>query len=373
MEDTKDGIDVSGTSIIESPESEIKQLPQNRTSTHPKLRTVSGHATKTFALGGNREVWQRNNVPPEAFKRGVNYFFAYSMDDDQIGAYLDGLKELCKNPATRKKIFVAVGMEDFSNKEMVTEHIEKCLHRLGTDYVDAFFLEYVCRGDEDAADETMQWMRGEGGLVVADGGKCGIDGPVRFVGCSTHDRCVGVNLLRRERSATGGGGDDAFDDASPSDVITSLTQELTSSAIDLREETEDLAAEFQNSKPCSMDLLMARYNMAHTKAEWRLFPVAEARDVPVVAFTSTRWNSLQKGHPRWTEEPPTTAKCVQFAANHPAVQVVLNSAVDVETLSECCDELSEDALEKMSPKEMDKWREYGELVYDESAEFETLF
>jgi|TARA_B110000967_G_scaffold11529_1_gene11285 aryl-alcohol dehydrogenase-like predicted oxidoreductase len=99
----------------------------------------------------------------------VNYFFAYSMDDDQIGDYLDGLAELCSDPMTRGKIFVAVGMEDFSNREAVTTHVEKCLSRLRTDYVDAFFLEYVCRGDEDAANETMGWMRGAGGLVVAEG------------------------------------------------------------------------------------------------------------------------------------------------------------------------------------------------------------
>ena len=99
----------------------------------------------------------------------MNYFFAYSMDDDQIGDYLDGLAELCSDPMTRGKIFVAVGMEDFSNREAVTTHVEKCLSRLRTDYVDAFFLEYVCRGDEDAANETMGWMRGAGGLVVAEG------------------------------------------------------------------------------------------------------------------------------------------------------------------------------------------------------------
>ena len=87
---------------------------------------------------------------------------------------------------------------------------------------------------------------------------------------------------------------------------------------------------------------MARYNMAHCKAEWRLFPVAQARDVPVIAFTSTRWNSLQKGHPRWTSsDPPSTATCMNWSLSHPAVQVVLNSAPDVKYLGEWADELSE--------------------------------
>jgi hypothetical protein len=81
--------------------------------------------------------------------------------------------------------------------------------------------------------------------------------------------------------------------------------------------------------------------MAHAKAEWRLFPVARARDVPVVAFTTTRWNSLQKGHPRWDGDPPSTATCMRWAEAHPAVQVVLNSAPDVAYLGEWADELSD--------------------------------
>ena len=133
-----------------------KVRPKNARFPNPTHRLVCQHKTDPF-------------LRQSAYKRGVNYFFAYSMDDDQIGDYLDGLAELCSDPMTRGKIFVAVGMEDFSNREAVTTHVEKCLSRLRTDYVDAFFLEYVCRGDEDAANETMGWMRGAGGLVVAEG------------------------------------------------------------------------------------------------------------------------------------------------------------------------------------------------------------
>jgi hypothetical protein len=102
------------------------------------------------------------DVVAEAYARGVNYFFAYSMDDATIGDYLDGLRKLCSDKKTRKKIFVAVGMEDFTDKEKVTDHVAKCLARLGTDYVDAFYMEYVCRGDEEAAVAALEWMRNEG-------------------------------------------------------------------------------------------------------------------------------------------------------------------------------------------------------------------
>ena len=277
-------------------------------------------------------------------------------------------------------------------------------------------------GDEDAAIDAVEWMRGEGGLVVADrpGARAGIDGPVRFVGCSTHDRCVGVKLLRSERRRVDA--KDATnelqtelqtekisdDERSKSpETATATTTKTTPSRIDDAKTAEtasnssavssktlqttctddaELASEFANAKPCALDFLMARYNMAHAKAEWRLFPVALARDVPVVAFTTTRWNSLQKGHPRWDGDPPSTATCMRWAEAHPAVQVVLNSAPDVAYLGEWADELSDERSNERSngetvtggyvappDAEMEKWRAYGELVYDESAAFETLF
>lgn len=334
-------------------------------------------------------MWQPNELPQEAYKRGVNYFFAYSMDDDQIGDYLDGLAELCSDPTTRGKIFVAVGMEDFSNREAVTTHVEKCLSRLRTDYVDAFFLEYVCRGDEDAANETMGWMRGAGGLVVAEGGKRGIDGAVRFLGCSTHDRCVGVNLLRRERGSavvdvgdrvevdlvgvagetTGVGVGSGDGDKTESGNVR--TAPLTS--FETSSQKYDLRLEFKDSTPCQMDFLMVRYNMAHTKSEWRLFPVARARDVPVIAFTSTRWNTLTQTHPAWQDLPPTVAQCMDFCASHPAVHVVVNSPTTVAQLTTWVDALSVTQKKGMPLTEIEKWNKYGDLVYEEDATFETLF
>lgn len=47
-------------------------------------------------------------------------------------------------------------------------------------------------------------------------------------------------------------------------------------------------------KDDAVDRTAAHYVAAHTRAERTLFPLAVARGVPVVAFTSTRWNSLQK-------------------------------------------------------------------------------
>ena len=243
-------------------------------------------------------------------------------------------------------------------------------------------------GDEDAAIDAVEWMRARG-LVVADrpGARAGIDGPVRFVGCSTHDRCVGVKLLRSERRrvdakdatnelqtelqtekisddersevAGDGDGDDDENDAFAIDDAKTAETASNSSAVSSKTlqttctDDAELASEFANAKPCALDFLMARYNMAHAKAEWRLFPVALARDVPVVAFTTTRWNSLQKGHPRWDGDPPSTATCMRWAEAHPAVQVVLNSAPDVAYLGEWADELSDERSNERSTRNRD--------------------
>ena len=383
--------------------SPLTPLPASAVAEHPKLRTVSGQPVRAFALGGNREVRQPRALAPEARLRGVNYFFAYSMRDDQIGDYLDGLAEVCGDPIARKNVFVAVGIEDFTDRDAVTAHVERCLARLGTDYVDAFFLEYVCRGDEDAAIETLRWMRGAGGLVVREGGRAGIDGCVRFVGCSTHDRCVGARLLKSERQTP----ESVEENNQSSEVVQAIPPETTGDAETASNEAHEAAAKedeverdpnvFEGSNssddgsetttvsveeevsslgPCALDLLMARYNMAHAKAEWRLFPLAAARDVPVVAFTSTRWNTLQRGHPRWEPNaPPDVSDCMAWAAHHDAVRVVLNAPADVATLEAWTSGLARRGGDAtlMGEEEVARWRRYGEMVYDEGAPFETMF
>ena len=244
-------------------------MPSELVKPSDVLRSASGEPVRTFALGGNRNVRQPRDLPLAAREAGVNYFFAYSMNDHEIGDYLDGLADLCADPVQRKKIFISCGTQNFKESDAITAHVERCLARLGTTYLDAFFLEYVCCGEEQTALDAIRWMRSSSGLVVEPGGRCGIDGPVRYVGCTTHDRCVGVRLLNSERVSVGG--------------------------VDSGEDGRVNGASEERFKvKCELDLLMARYNMAHTRAEAALFPLAVKQGVPVIAFTSTRWNTLQK-------------------------------------------------------------------------------
>mmetsp|Transcript_51336 Transcript_51336/g.164117 ORF Transcript_51336/g.164117 Transcript_51336/m.164117 type:complete len:115 (-) Transcript_51336:608-952(-) len=111
---------------------------------------------------------------------------------------------------------------------------------------------------------------------------------------------------------------------------------------------------------------MARYNMAHVGAEAELFPEAAIRGLPVVAFTSTRWNSLQKGHPGWAGAPPGLGECASFCLRNEAVQVLLHSSRTEEELRELAG-----GAREMGAGEAERWREYGALVYDSGAAFES--
>ena len=385
------------------------QLPPELVAKSTILRTVAGEPVRMFGLGGNRNVRQPRELAAAARAAGVNYFFAYSMNDHEIGDYLDGLADLCADPVQRKKIFITCGTMNFHDSDAITAHVERCLNRLGTDYLDAFFLEYVQCGEEETALDAIRWMRKQGGLVVEKGGRCGIDGPVRYVGCTTHNRCVATRLLRSERiigGGGGGGGDEVGErrrdvqsrvDAVGDDDMGEEGGEgkgsdtggdgdgggggggegdggdVDDDNMQHRESrsTNDDDDDGHSLGPCEMDLLMVRYNMAHVKAEKTVFPLAVLREVPIVAFTSTRWNSLQKGHPDWQESPPAVADCMRFAAHPKAVGLVLNSPHNVDQLDAWVRGIAEAGGEGMTAAEVKRWREYGKMVYDEGAAFES--
>ena len=74
-----------------------------------------------------------------------------------------------------------------------------------------------------------------------------------------------------------------------------------------------------------LDMLMIRYNAAHTGAEEDVFPVTSELDMPVVTFTGVRWRDLLRGTPEDPPgfEPPGAADCYRFCMAHPAVSVAL--------------------------------------------------
>jgi len=117
------------------------------------------------------------------------------------------------------------------------------------------------------------------------------------------------------------------------------------------------------------ELLMHRYNMAHRKAEENVLPSAQTAGIPVIAFTCTRWGTLLKGHPNWQEKPPTAADCYRYVLNHGAVRLALTALQNLQQLQENLYVLQAPPL---SPTEISRWQEYGDLIYGNGEDaFET--
>ena len=74
-----------------------------------------------------------------------------------------------------------------------------------------------------------------------------------------------------------------------------------------------------------LDMLMVRYNAAHTGAEQEVFPVAATLGMPVVTFTGLRWRDLLRPTPDDPPGfcPPSAADCYRFCLAHPCVAVTL--------------------------------------------------
>ena len=74
-----------------------------------------------------------------------------------------------------------------------------------------------------------------------------------------------------------------------------------------------------------LDMLMIRYNAAHTGAERDVFPLTSQLDMPVVTFTGLRWRDLLRSTPDDPPgfQPPSAADCYRFCMAHPSVAVAL--------------------------------------------------
>ena len=180
----------------------------------------------------------------------------------------------------RKDVFLASGGTDRSLSSL-DERLNDALAHSGGDYLDAFVLEYVCP-HELASDERLGRELEQAIEHVHLMKK---EGKIRYVMASTHSHSVGSALA----SAT-----------LPSGKDTS-----------------------------AFDGLMLRYNLSHrVAAESLSLPKALEKNIPVLAFTTTRWNRLQSDPPMVADSLPSTSDCLKFALHHPAVEIVLHSARD---------------------------------------------
>ena len=229
-----------------------------------KMETLSGQAASVLGLAGNPDMESR--CVDVAFDAGVSYFFFYNLSFQSMIA---GLNRLCGEH--RHDVFVATGTED-RNRDGMQKYFDSARKRVGTDYLDLFFAQYVSPNEPwdeviGALDELQIWKA---------------EGHIRYVGATVHNRELAQELLQCKK----------------------------------------------------IDVLMHRYNMAHRRCEDNVLPMANTLGMPVVSFTNTRWGSLLKGHAGWEGVVPSAADCYRYVLHNPAVRVALTAPASLQELEE---------------------------------------
>lgn len=258
-----------------------------------KLLTASGKPVCRYALGGAARSTQSEYIPlkyrdmlqKSDNNRGAPFYFYYN--PHRYPLFLEGVSQSFDNPNARRDIFFASGGTERSPAAL-DQRLNDALAFCGGEYIDGFVLEYVCPDELDSETQLGKELQ----IAIDHVHSYVRENKVRYVMASTHSHKVG--------------------------------RALAGAAI--------------------LDAIMLRYSMSHRKAaETISFPVALENDIPVIAFTTTRWNGLQR-----TASPTvTTADCLTFALQHPAVEVVLHSARDEDELDDallpiisCCSDRS---------------------------------
>ncbi len=247
-----------------------------------KLSTASGKPVCRYALGGAARSTQSEYIPlkyrdmlqKQKADNDVGAPFYFYYNPHRYPLFLEGVSQSFDNPTARRDIFFASGGTERSPAAL-DQRLNDALAFCGGEYIDGFVLEYVCPDEWDSETQLGKELQ-----VAIDHVRSYVrENKVRYVMASTHSHKVGHAL----------------------------------------------------AGAASLDAIMLRYNLSHRNgAETISFPEALENDLPVLAFTTTRWNGLQR-----TASPTvTTADCITFALQHPAVEVVLHSARDEDELDD---------------------------------------
>ena len=267
-----------------------------------KITTLLNQSVQPLGLAGNPNM--EEGCVTAAYDAGINYFFFYNQSYPLL---IDELSPVLRD--NRESIVVATGSES-RNLKTLSSYLDQVCHQLEVDTVDIFYAEYVSPGDE------METLLGAGG-VFDELHRWKTEGRIRYVGATTHNRPMAVELVESGR----------------------------------------------------IDVLMHRYNMAHRGAEEQVLPAALNAEVPVVAFTCTRWGSLLTGHQDWSGPVPTAADCYQYVLHHPAIHIALTAPTTPAQLEENLIALQ--GTEHLS-ENLPLWEAYGKLVYGDGTDaFET--
>ncbi len=111
------------------------------------------------------------------------------------------------------------------------------------------------------------------------------------------------------------------------------------------------------------DIIMVRYNAAHTGAETEVFPHLPAQNRPgVICYTATRWGTLLKSVPG--EKTPIASDCYRFCLQEPSVDICLSGPKNRNEMEETLRVLQSPP---MTADELAWMRRIGANVYSRKA------
>ena len=207
----------------------------------------------------------------------------------------------------RESLVLACGPTTGYFSGSIRRACDRLLQKLGTDYLDVFQLFWLGR--------TSAWTPSTIDALVS----LRESGMVRAIGVSIHDRKRAGKLVE----------DSPF------------------------------------------DMLMIRYNAAHTGAEQDIFPHLPKHKPAIVTYTATRWRCLLT-RPKGLKGPVmTAADCYRFCLSNPHVDLVLTGPKNHQQLEENLRNIQEKG--PLSEEEYRWIRDFGHIVHKASSRFTFRF
>jgi predicted aldo/keto reductase-like oxidoreductase len=217
---------------------------------------------------------------------------------------IEGLKPIVDS--YRDNVVVATGTE-LRDINAVTQCLEEILQTLNIDMLDIFYIEYI-----SPSDDLDELLASDGIFDLLQNWK--EKGLIRYVGATAHSRPATVELIKSGK----------------------------------------------------VDVMMHRYNVAHRGAEEHVLPAAIAADMPVVAFTCTRWGSLLKDHPEWNDTLFDAVTCYRYALQHPGIRLAMTAPETTDQLKENLEIFNHP--DTLSKEEIDRCEAFGKLVYGDGMD-----
>ena len=153
------------------------------------------------------------------------------------------------------------------------------------------------------------------------------------------------------------------------DALISLRESGKVRAIGVSIHDRKRAGKLVENSP--LDMLMIRYNAAHTGAEQDIFPHLAKRKPAIVAYTATRWRGLLTRPKGWNGPAMTAPDCYRFCLSSPYVDLVLTGPKNRRQLQENLSTLREKG--PLSAEEIHWIRDYGQIVHKGSSRFTFRF